>query len=329
MTVYIIHILYDRYDILSRFMYNLAKIRCKYVLCMHYIRHTVCLCSFKLFNTHINIRWIFTINKMKPATLEVIAFRTMFQVVLKKVNFNLPTAFLIMSCLDQLIPNHIVEKMFSLIETERGQITQTIQLMSCDPNRLAEHLSHMLNIRNHILFRRPILFQRTRYVSKLFNDCLKSVAGHILPHINVNTKTILRGLIHTIQLDFDSMRFQNDTYILNHRQMTKIIFGFPKNFDMTLTAPTLYRALRDARKRNIKPQPKFVDDEFHVKLSNRHVLLMSFTYKCPCCFNDIFDYNCLSQKFNNKTFDTREFMGRPMCQCISCIEDTYMPINFP
>jgi hypothetical protein len=267
---------------------------------------------------------------MKPATLEVIAFRTMFQVILKKVNYNLPTAFLIMSSLEGIVPHHIVEKMFGLIEANREQIKQTIRLFSQDPSRLADYLSHMLNIRNHIIFqRRPIIFERTRYVTKLFSDCLKSVSGHVLPHIQCNTKSVLRGLTHKIELCFESIRFQNDNYILNHKQMNKIIFGFPKNFDLSMCATTLYTSLREARSRNIQPQPKFVDDEFHVKISSRHVLLMSFTYRCPSCYNVIFDYNCISQKYVNKTFDIRQIMDRVMCECICCTKDTYTPFQFP
>ena len=157
---------------------------------------------------------------MKPAILQVIAFRTIFQVVLRKWKFNLPTAFFVMSSLDGLVPDHIIEEMFSMIQAKNGQISQTIELLSYDPEKLTQYLANMINIRTHILFlRKPLQYVRSRYMTYLFSDILKCVRSHIVPHIDCNLKSVLRGVIHTVELTFDTLMFENDTYVLNHKQM--------------------------------------------------------------------------------------------------------------
>ena len=202
-----------------------------------------------------------------------------------------------MSTLNGIVPENLIEDMFCLIEAKNGEITQTIHLYSHDPTRLVEHLSHMISIRDFILFqRRPIQFVRTRYMIYLFADCLKSVGGHITPHINSYLMTVLPEMMHTVELNFDYIRFENDLYILNHNRMNRIIFYFPKNFDLPECSPSLFTSLNLARRTSIQPQPKFIDDEFHVKATNKCSLFMSFTFSCPCCHNSIYKYNSVSEK---------------------------------
>ena len=265
-----------------------------------------------------------------PPLLEVIAFRTIFQAVLKKWRYNLPTAFFVMCSLEGLIPDQIVENMFGLIEGEYGEIKQTIVLFSYDPSRLAGMLSNMMNLRTHVQFlRRPIHFERTRFMSYLFSDVLKSVRGHVVPHIDRPTRNVLRGVRHTIKLTFKSLRFENDTYTLNHKGMTSIVFHFPKIFDLPKFSPSLYTALKYARSFNVQPQPKFVDENCHVKLSARNSLFMSYTYACPSCSNAIFEYNCISQRYIIRSFDHHDLIRKKLCECICCTKEKYRNIKFP
>jgi hypothetical protein len=267
---------------------------------------------------------------MNPALLQVIAFRTIFQIFLKKCKYNLPTTFLAVCSLNEIIPAHIINAMFCLIEAKRGQIKQTIHLYSYNPNRLAEYLNDISTIRCYISFsKRPMQLVRTRDRIYLFSDTLKSVTGHISPHINCTQNLLSGGITHSIQLNFETLKFENDTYCLNHRHMKEINFYFPKNFDTPALCPDLYVTLRKARNENIQPQPRFSDDDFHVKQVTRSSLFMSYTYRCPSCANTIFDYNCMSQKSVNKSFLRQQSVYELICDCLCCTRATYKPSKFP
>ena len=265
------------------------------------------------------------------ATLKVIAFRTIFQCVLRKWKFNLPTAFFVLSWLDGLVPERLIEDMFQLIEARNGQIKQIIHLYSYDPTTLAECLNNISRIRPHIWFtRRPIMFVRKRLMTYLFSDSLKSATSHILPHINCCEPNLILGEVkHTIVLKFDNIKFENDTYLLNHMRMNKIVFNFPKNFDLP-NFPSLYTSLKFARDNGIRPQPIFIDDSFHVKPSNKSTLFMSYTHKCPSCYSPTFRYNCITQKHRNRTFIKRKKKSKTkICECIFCTNIKYRNIKFP
>ena len=267
---------------------------------------------------------------LNPTILQVIAFRTIFLHVLRKWNFNLPTTFFVLSSLKGVVPDHLIEEMFSLIEATNGSITQTIHLYSYDPTLLQECLSNMITITDHVCYElRPIEFVRKRVKTYLFADCLKSVRTHIASHINFCLKNVLCGVMHSVELKFDKLTFRNDKYVLNHKHMKEIVFNFPKNFDLPKFVPSLYTSLKDARENNIQPQPRFIDDLFHIKPSNKNCLFMSFTFSCPSCHGNTFNYNCLTQKLVNKTFDYHKTIRKVICECISCTNVEYRAIDFP
>ena len=272
-----------------------------------------------------------TVDMEHISTLKVLAFRTIFQCVLRKWKFNLPTAFFVMSYLDGIIPEGIIEDMFHLIEARNGQITQIIHLFSYDPTTLAECLNNMARIRPHIWFsRRPLQFVRTRLMTYLFSDSLKSASSNILPYINCCKPDFILGEVkHTIVLKFDNIKFENDKYLLNHMRMRKIVFHFPKNFDLPNFIPSLYTSLKLARESGIQPQPMFIDDAFHFKPSNKSTLFMSYTHKCPSCYNATFRYNCITQKRRNRTFIKSKKIRKKICECIFCTNLKYRNIKFP
>jgi hypothetical protein len=251
--------------------------------------------------------------------------------------YNLPTTFFVLCSMTHLIPENVLEKMFNMIQASKGQITQTIHLYSYDPCRLSAYLSDMLIIRPFINFRRrPMQFVRSRNKIFLFADTLKSLNLSIAPHIDCELRKVLRDVTHTIQLSFRNLKFENDRYILNHKHMHTMNFFFQKNFDIIKKSdvikfsPTLFTALIYAREMNIQPQPRFSDDSFHLKPTSKCNLFMSFTYKCPSCHSDIFDYNSISQKFINKNFDDHErLVSNLVCECLYCIDYTFKNHKFP
>jgi hypothetical protein len=267
---------------------------------------------------------------MKPALLQVLSFRLIFQIFLRKYRYNLPTTFLALSCLEPWIPDGVVENMFSMIKARHEKIKQTIQIISNDPNRLSELLLDIPSVAEHLFFlRRPMIFIRERQVCYVFADLIRSVSGDILPHFEFsNNKGLVVACNHTVQLSFESLVFEDDSYILNHREMRKITFYFPKNFDLPKCYPSLFTSLKLARESNVRPQPRFSDDHFHVKPVSRYNLFMSFTFSCPSCHNTIFDYNCLKQKNIIKTFEICN-NDAANCNCICCKKEVYKQFNFP
>ena len=178
---------------------------------------------------------------MQPALLQVIAFRTIFQVMLRKWNFNLPTTFLAVCSLNPLIPDNVIENLFGLIKAKKGKIIQTIHLYSFNPCRLLSYLSNSQSIMRRLSFlSRPMIYTREREMIFLFVDLLKSVTGFIEPNIDCNVKHVLPYITHTVELVFESLCFENDSYFFNHKQMKKKKNYFPKNFDLPKNLPNGY-----------------------------------------------------------------------------------------
>jgi hypothetical protein len=246
--------------------------------------------------------------------------------ILEAWQFNIPLTFLILSSIS-IIPSHITETMFSQINAKRGFVSQSITFFSYNPVGLRRYIRAVPVVRTLFnMKRKPIQYRGSKGVSDVFMHSLKSVRGTFLPFLPCNVNSVISGIVHEVEIDFMSLKLENLKLHI-HNEVKKIIFRFPFNYDMPKCCPNLFDCLQDVRKKNISLQPLFVDDRQHVRLSDTNRIDLTYTYKCPNCKHDIYEYNCITQKYKNASFECDKVEG--VCKCKMCRKHRFKNPHLP
>jgi hypothetical protein len=256
---------------------------------------------------------------MNTSRLEQLTFKIIFQIILNNLEFNVPMTFYALSTL-RSIPYNVMQDMFYQITATNGQVKQTVTLYSNQPYTLRTMLNTIPVMRLFFsLDKRPIRYRSVKTTSRLFFYRLKSVRRDFMPYVVRNN--LITRTSHMIRLRFTSLKVGNETLLI-HRKIKDIYFHFPENFDMPFFYSNLFEAMISASKSDISPQPLFIDDDNHVEAESMNELHLSFTYKCPSCKSNIFDYNGLSQK-SMKDFNGKSEIIRILCKCGLCTKKIY------
>lgn len=258
---------------------------------------------------------------MNPSILLHITYKFIFQVVFKNLDFNLPRTFFVLSTL-RLIPQDITKNIFSQILAKDGQVRQIISLYSYNPNRLKKYIKTIPIMRwFFVLNKTPIKFRLMKKTRHIFLYRLKSVERDFMSYFGGNG--LICKISHIIRIQFSQINIGNETLLI-HNKMNNIYFNFPVNFDMPFFCSNLFEALISAGKEKIVPQPLFIDDRNHVISEEKNKLHLSYTYSCPSCEENIFEYNSLSQQCKKKFQWKKEFAMR-ICRCEMCTKRVYNP----
>jgi hypothetical protein len=264
---------------------------------------------------------------MNPSSLGYIAYAAIFEAILAAQQFNLPLTFLVLSTVD-FIPAHVTEQMFTDITAKRGYVNQIITFFSYNPIGFKRHIRRIPVLRALFNFKRkPIHYRGGKGVQHIFLHCLKSVRGTFMPFLPSDVGTVLDKISHEIEVDFTSLKL-GSLNLRIHKTVKNMIFRFPLNYDLPKFCPSLFDCLLDMKKKNIRPQPIFIDDEQHVKLNYSNQLDLTFTYDCPSCRNPTYQYNCMTQRCRNTAFEHEDYK-QMSCSCVMCKSHCYKIQSMP